>query len=206
MLYLFLFPAPVFFATVFGYYNTEPQTPAMITSLASLSCLSAAIIVLLVLTIIDLRVRLLPNVWNLALAALAVIFHFTTGWIYLGPVDAFFGLLNGGLTLLLIRFVADRFYGEETIGLGDVKLMMAGGLWLGPQMIMLAMSIGAVAGFAGGLLSILYLRHVGGDKTVTLKNHMLPAGPGFAAGIGGVGAWYYATHIETSLHDLWTLI
>ena len=92
------------------------------------------------------------------------------------------GALIGGGMLFTIRAVANKIYQQDTLGLGDVKLMAAGGLWLGPEAILMAAAIGAFAGFLHGLGIALYT--VGKAKVpMQLSKLTIPAGPGFAAGL-----------------------
>lgn len=153
-------------------------------------CLIAAIGLLLALSIIDLRIRLLPDKLVLPFALLAVIFHITTEWQYIDVTQMLLGSLAGMGILYLIRTVANHIYKQDALGLGDVKLMGAAGLWLGPDMVMMALSAGAFAGLMHGIAVGFYTAY----KTKTKPNfHRLqvPAGPGFAIGIVLVAAYMF---------------
>ena len=102
------------------------------------------------------------------------------------------GALIGGGMLYLIRGIANYCYDEDTLGLGDVKLLAAGGLWLGPENILIAAAVGAFAGFLHGLGVAVYT--VGKAKVpMQLSKLSIPAGPGFAAGL-----------ILTAIYTFWT--
>lgn len=156
--------------------------PLSIPDIASLLCLIAALAVLGVLCAIDLKTRLLPNPLVLALALLGLAFHAASGLYYTTLPDMFYGALTGGGILYLIRLAGNAFYGQDTLGLGDVKLMAAGGLWLGPESILTALIAGAVAGLLHGGAVIAHSR-LKRRNTGPLSTFSIPAGPGFAAGL-----------------------
>lgn len=154
-------------------------------------CLITALALLVILSVIDLRVRLLPNVYVLPLAICGVIFHVSTGFSYLpSPHDMLIGGGVGFMMLYLLRATANRYYGQDALGLGDVKLMGAAGLWLGIDGVLFAMTLGAVAGLIHGLgyAALVALRN---KAPLSLSRLEIPAGPGFALGIIAVAGWYY---------------
>ncbi len=153
----------------------------------ALICLFAAVFLLIVLSVIDLRVRLLPNKLVLPFALLGVLFHIITAWQFLDMTGMLLGALIGFGTLYLIRAVANYVYKQDTLGLGDVKLMGAAGLWLGPDMVMMALSVGAFAGLLHGIAVALHTAYKNKTKP-SFSRLQIPAGPGFAIGIVLVGA------------------
>jgi len=142
----------------------------------------AAIILLLALAYIDLKSFLLPNELVLGFATLALVFHLSTVFQYCTLEEMILGAFIGAGSLYLVRGVAQYFYGEEALGLGDVKLMGAAGLWLGTDYILIAISLGALAGFAHGLYIMLYTQAKSKVK-IDINRLSIPAGPGFIAGI-----------------------
>jgi leader peptidase (prepilin peptidase)/N-methyltransferase len=153
----------------------------MLLEILSVLCLGSALIVLVILSIIDLKTFLLPNKLVALFALLGVGFHLSTSFLHTLPLDALFGALAGGGLLYAIRFVGNRIYDADTLGLGDVKLMAAGGLWLGVDFILIAITLGALAGFFHGIGLALYLKIVK-QQTFSLNRLNIPAGPGFAFG------------------------
>ena len=140
--------------------------------------------------LIDLKIRILPNRLNALLALAGVGFHSATLFAFMPWWMLILGALFGGGVLYTIRAVANRIYGMDTIGLGDVKLLAAGGVWLGAEHIMMALSVGAFAGLFHGL-GVMMAEKL---KTGTLPNFRgmtIPAGPGFAAGLLIVGLYQY---------------
>ena len=137
---------------------------------------------LVILTVIDLKVWLLPNKYVFPFGALGIAFHATTSFAYMDGPNMFLGLLAGGGILLAIRTIANGIYKTDTLGLGDVKLMAAAGLWLGLNGVILSLILGASAGIVHGFFYWAHLNFYKKQKTGFRKLKM-PAGPGFIAGI-----------------------
>lgn len=154
----------------------------------ALACLAGAVILLVILSIVDMRTRLLPNEMVAGFATLGLLFHLTTLAAFIPMQNIALGGVVGFSSLYLIRALANKIYDQDALGLGDVKLMGAGGLWLGPDAILLAMSAGAFAGLLHGLAYGLWRKIKHGEK-VDFARLQLPAGPGFAFGLFAVGAW-----------------
>ena len=148
----------------------------MIEALLVIICI-ATIALLAILTYIDLRDRLLPNIYVFPFALLGIAFHALTEFRLCTPESMALGALAGAGTLLLIRTAANAYYKKDTLGLGDVKLMGAAGLWLGLDHIFLALAIGAGLGVIHGLAYAFV------KKEKTLSTLSIPAGPGFIGGI-----------------------
>ncbi|MGB4107277.1 MAG: A24 family peptidase [Alphaproteobacteria bacterium] len=141
-----------------------------------------AIGLLCVLSVIDLKEGLLPNEYVMGLAMTGAVFHLATAWHYLGLKDMALGGLIGAGFLYLIREGANRIYKQDALGLGDVKLMGAAGIWLGPYYILFALTAGALAGLLHGLGLALQVKSATGAMP-RMNSLSLPAGPGFAIGI-----------------------
>lgn len=152
--------------------------------LLAISILSYLVILglLAMLARIDVREYILPDRLNAALAITFATFHITTGWKIISPPEAFWGGIAGLVFLLVIRHVANRFYKEDSLGLGDVKLVGAAGIGLGFPDIMLALSLGSLFGLLhGGFMALQMRRHSG--QPVSFSQINVPAGLGLAAGI-----------------------
>lgn len=157
---------------------------------AAALCLAGGAGLLLALSKTDMETRLLPNRMVAAFAALGLAFHLATAAAFLAPLDIVFGGLAGFGALYLVRAAANRVYGTDALGLGDVKLIGAAGLWLGPEGVMLALALGAAAGAMHGVFYALR----DARKTGTRPNFaalQIPAGPGFAAGIAATAAYEF---------------
>ncbi|MCB1558435.1 MAG: prepilin peptidase [Alphaproteobacteria bacterium] len=150
----------------------------------------SSFIILIALAIIDFRHWILPNWLNLLLAITGFLFHLTSGFPFFEPYELFIGAAVGGGILYIIRFFGNRHYKQDTLGLGDVKLMAASGLWLGIEGIVTAMTIGAFAGLVHGVLVSL-IRAAKEKTRPNLHRLMIPAGPGFCIGIAIMLIWQY---------------
>ena len=151
-------------------------------SWVAMACLCGGFGMLTLLSAVDLKTRLLPNEMVLGFATLGIVFHLTTLAQFVEPIDIFVGFSVGFASLYGLRLIANRLYKTDALGLGDVKLMGAGGIWLGSEGILLAMAIGAVAGMVHGIGHAFYESNVNGTK-FNLSRLQIPAGPGFAVGI-----------------------
>lgn len=109
------------------------------------------------------------------------------------------GLATGGGILLAIGWIGKRIYGRDAMGLGDVKLLAAGGGFVGPGAALVALLIGSLAASVVGILNMarfLWLsrsrvRRRGGRKSfmrsvqvARICGRYLPFGPYLALGIG----------------------
>lgn len=167
----------------------------------SLFCLGGAVFLLILLSIIDLKTFLLPNIYVAPFALLGVIFHIATDFYYVSLQDMIIGSIAGYTLLYVIRHFGNKYYGQDSLGLGDVKLLAAGGLWLGYEGVLFAMTLGAFAGLLHGLIYATYIKFKTGAP-FNVKRLVIPAGPGFAVGLVLVGAWMYKAHVMTSFYDL----
>jgi leader peptidase (prepilin peptidase)/N-methyltransferase len=89
--------------------------------------------------------------------------------------------MAGGGFLWIIRWAATKYYGQDPLGLGDVKLMIAGGLLIGIDQIFIALTVGAFAGVILGII-LWAVTNIKSDEPVSLGRFQLPAGPGFCLG------------------------
>ncbi len=132
----------------------------------------------------DIKLYLLPNIGVLILALLGIAFHALNPTYILSLTSILAGFFVGGAFLLLIRWGANSYYKQDTMGMGDVKLMMAGGIWVGFPNILVALSIGAFAGAIIGVCShtISNARKPAHEKQ-PLNQQKIAAGPGFIVGL-----------------------
>jgi leader peptidase (prepilin peptidase)/N-methyltransferase len=135
----------------------------------------SAIMVVLVFT--DLRERILPDVVNFTGLAIGLVFSLFTKptdgtalWIanhlfdYPPPapvislVDAILGAAVGGGLLWLVSEAYFKLRGREGMGLGDVKMMLMAGAFLGAKRTLLTILAGSLLGSVLGLAVILARR------------------------------------------------
>jgi prepilin signal peptidase PulO-like enzyme (type II secretory pathway) len=140
------------------------------------------VITLATLSIIDLRVWLLLDWLNLTLGILGIAFHASTNFTIFEPAQLLYGSFLGAGTLLTIRFFGNMYYKQDTLGLGDVKLLGAAGLWLGMEGVVMSMTIGAFAVMSHGI-GFALTRAIKEKSKPDFHRLMIPAGPGFCVGI-----------------------
>lgn len=159
--------------------------------LISILCLLIAAILLLALTIIDFKKYLLPNIYVFPFAALGIAFHFFTNFEILELSQIIIGGAAGYGILYSIRFLGNKYYGQDSLGLGDVKLLGASGLWLGLEGVLIAMTVGAFFGLIHGLIYAVFVS-IKNKTKLSLKRLKIPAGPGFIGGI--IVAFFWLFH------------
>ena len=172
------------------FFLMELTTIEFLLPWLSLGCVAAGAAVLIILSIIDLRVWLLPNKWVLTFGLLGLAFHACMSFRLIEPPQMIFGALVGGGTLYVIRMGGNAYYKQDTLGLGDVKLLMAAGVWLGVEGVIIAMTAGAFAGLLHGILYAA-IKAVREKAPMNLRRLMIPAGPGFCVGIAAAWLWKY---------------
>ena len=101
--------------------------------------------------VIDYRLQIIPNRLNLTMfeVGLGIAFLYGTSNVAI-TIDMLLGMLAGGGIFLAITLIGGLIYGKEAMGLGDVKLMGALGLYFGLTNIviiaMMSFLIGAILG------------------------------------------------------------
>ena len=109
------------------------------------------------------------------------------------------GLAVGGGVLWLLGWVGSRVYGRDAMGFGDVKLLAAGGGFVGPGGALVALLCGTLVASVVGILNMLRYtllvrsraRARGGRRSFgqalrvgRIAGRYLPFGPYLALGIG----------------------
>jgi leader peptidase (prepilin peptidase)/N-methyltransferase len=168
-------------------------------TIMSVLCLISAAGLLAALFIIDLRHFLLLDKFVFPFAVLGAFFHTSTHFLLLSPTAMALGAFTGGGLLWIIRWGGTKYYKQEAMGLGDVKLLLAAGIWLGPEHTITAILLGATAGLIHGL-GVAAARALK-TGTFSIDRLIIPAGPGFIVGIIAAFIWAfggpYITHLET---------
>lgn len=135
---------------------------------------SLALLMLIPLSIIDMKHYIIPDVFTLPGIAAALIVSFFPGG--LTPLQCVLGMAAGGGPLFLAGYLAKLLLKRaDTMGAGDIWLMtFVGGLW-GWK---IAFASFILASFSGSLVGIgLLVFHKLG------KDHKLPFGPFLAIGV-----------------------
>ena len=143
---------------------------------------------MIVLFVIDLQHRILPNVITVPGTVLGVILS-----LFLPPgiVSALIGVLIGGGLLYGIGEAYYRVRGVEGMGMGDVKMLAMIGAFLGWQLVLVTI---IVASFGGAVLGALMLATRRGTMQAALPfGTFLAVGAAFAAVAGEpLVTWYLA--------------
>jgi leader peptidase (prepilin peptidase)/N-methyltransferase len=138
---------------------------------------------IVVLTITDLRIRILPDLVNWPGFAAGVFFSavvppndgtafwlYTTvfhripqGWV-LGLLDSLLGAAFGSFLLWAVAAIYKRVRGREGMGMGDVKMMAMVGAFLGVRGAFLTIMLGTLLGTLIGIAIIVVLYAAGWQR------------------------------------------
>lgn len=128
------------------------------------------------LAVIDLRTGYLPDPLQICLAMSGVAVAAFGSPIAISLPLALAGAALNGAVFFALRWLVSRLKGREAMGFGDVKLVAAGGLWVGPLALPYIMAAGGVLTLAGaGLAGLVTGKPVWRGE--------MPLGPGLAVGI-----------------------
>jgi leader peptidase (prepilin peptidase)/N-methyltransferase len=128
---------------------------------------------LLVLTMIDVDHKLLPDDITLPLLWLGLLFNLNGTYVSLA--DAVVGAMAGYLVLWSVYWLFKLVTGKEGMGYGDFKLLAALGAWLGwqalPLIILLSSLVGAVCGIA-----LIFIKGRGREIPIPFGPYLAAAG------------------------------
>ncbi len=103
------------------------------------------------ISIADMRHRIIPDIYLFPLMLIGLCF--TTFFPYpITTSDGVIGAVFGYITTALIGFIFQQFvhkhktYAHPAIGMGDIKLISVGGIWLGIYGLSIALIISCVCG------------------------------------------------------------
>ena len=103
---------------------------------------------MVVLFVIDLQSRILPNIVTLPgiVVGLLAAFVLDPGW-----ESAILGAILGGGGLLLVGEIYQRLRQEQGVGMGDVKMLAMIGAFLGWQLMLMTLLLASLLGSVVGL-------------------------------------------------------
>lgn len=105
--------------------------------------------------VVDLKEQIIPNRLNLLMFEIGLVFVFLYGFTNINiALNMLLGMLAGGGIFLIISLIGGIIAGKEAMGMGDVKLMGALGLYFGLQNIVV---ISVLAFLIGAIISIVYM-------------------------------------------------
>lgn len=117
---------------------------------------------LIVISFIDLDVRIVPDVISLPGIATGLIFSIIGRYLISDPVgliptplSALIGAVAGGGFLLAVAWLYERFTGVEGMGGGDIKLLAMIGAFLGWPSVPLTLFFSSLGGSAVGIVLML---------------------------------------------------
>lgn len=139
-----------------------------------------ALLLMIPVTVIDMRHRLIPDAITLPLLGVSLCASFIPG--DTTPFQAITGLLMGGGILMGMGWLGKIIFRKgEAMGGGDIKLLAAiGALW-GPKTVLLTLFFGAFAGTIGAV-TLIALKHLAEDRR-------MPFGPFLALGLWVAVLW-----------------
>ena len=156
------------------------DTPAMLVTRLLFAC------AMIVLFVIDLEHRILPDVITLPGIVLGFLFSFflPPGW-----RDSLIGIILGGGSLWLMGELYYRIRHEEGMGFGDVKMLAMIGAFLGWKLMLLTLVLSSFLGSIIGVTMIVFNR---GDMKYALPfGTFLALGAIAAATVGDrIVEWY----------------
>lgn len=167
----------------------------------ALCALVTAVILLIILVIIDFKTYLLPNIYVFPFATLGIVFHWLNDFALLDPRQIVLGGVLGYAMMYTIRWGGNKYYKQDSLGLGDVKLLAAAGLWFGFTGVLFAMTFGAFASLIHGIIIAVH-QSVTKKTPFTISRLTIPAGPGFIVGILMVGFWKFHAFVQVTLYNL----
>ncbi|MDA4848833.1 prepilin peptidase [Hoeflea poritis] len=141
-----------------------------------------------VISAIDLRHLIIPNVLNGSLAALGFAFQITSQSSI--PLTTIFGAIVLFSAFYLVRAAYLRSQGVVGLGLGDVKMAGASAVWLNPFNLPVFVFIACTA----ALLSLPLLKQFSEQYQ---QSRRLPFGP--FLGLGLMVSWYLENTVQIDL-------
>ena len=130
---------------------------------------------LLSVVVIDYKLQIIPNRLNLTMFEIGLIFTFLYGFSNVAiSINMILGMLAGGGIFLLITLLGGLVYGKEAMGLGDVKLMGALGLYFGLTNIII---VSLVSFLVCAVISIVLLA-----TKIKKTDEYIPFGPFIVVG------------------------
>lgn len=121
------------------------------------------------------------------------------GSVQLGLLNGLLGALAGSLVVRVIKWLFEVGFGREALGLGDADLLMMAGAFVGWQIAVMSLFVGAVCALGLKVVGVLF----GGSRT----ERELPFGPGLAIGVVVTwAAWpWVGKHVQFVFFDTVTL-
>ena len=105
--------------------------------------------------VVDLKEQIIPNRLNLLIFEVGLVFVFLYGFVNINiALNMLLGMVTGAGIFMIITLIGGLIAGKEAMGMGDVKLMGALGLYFGFQSIIV---ISVLAFLIGAIISVIYM-------------------------------------------------
>jgi leader peptidase (prepilin peptidase)/N-methyltransferase len=127
---------------------------------------------LIPISFIDLETGFIPDKLTFPASLLGIIFLF--GFQIVNWKNALIGAVSGGLFLLILMVLGKAVFKKDAMGMGDVKLLVMIGIYVGFPAVLFSLFLGSLAAFFIILLGLLL-------KKQSLKS-TIPFGPFIAIG------------------------
>lgn len=125
---------------------------------------------LLAVFVIDYKQKIIPNRLNLTMFEIGIVIAFIYGFSNIAiTLELLFGMLIGGGIFLIISAISGLIYGKEAMGFGDIKFMIALGLYFG---FVNTIVISIMAFIFGAIISIILI-----ICRAKKSNEYIPFGP-----------------------------
>lgn len=105
--------------------------------------------------VVDLKEQIIPNRLNLLMFEIGLVILFLHGFTNINiSLNMLLGMVAGAGIFMLITLLGGIIAGKEAMGMGDVKLMGALGLYFGLQNIVV---ISVLSFLIGAIISVIYM-------------------------------------------------
>lgn len=149
--YILMILVPVVYVCILYRYGIQE------TIIANLDLIKYLILtpMLISVFIIDYKLKIIPNRLTLTMFEIGLIFTFLYGLSNVAiSINMILGMLAGSGIFMLITLLGGLAYGKEAMGLGDVKLMGALGLYFGLSNII---AIALISFLLGAIIGIILI-------------------------------------------------
>lgn len=126
-------------------------------------------VVLMVIIVTDLEHYMIPDIAQLVLIPLAVLYGILmhNSWL-----EMLSGAVLGGATGLILRYIGYKWKKQEALGWGDVKFLVVAGFFLGASLLPAFFFVAGIAGIGTALF-----------WQMSGRGHLFPFGPALVAAL-----------------------
>lgn len=110
---------------------------------------------LLLIFFIDLDHKIIPNSLTYTMAIIGIILNFFYFNFYEAIYSTFLGAFIGGVPILLLMYIFKKIRGVDGMGMGDIKLFIVLGIWLGWFGCLMVIFISSMLGSLLGIVGIM---------------------------------------------------